>query len=255
MKLLPLACTAAILLPLAITCGRLASAAHDNRAQDEVAVDPELAKVEFENDQIRVLRISYAPHQKSETHNHPSRCVVTITKTDARVSFPDGRTQNTVRPAHQLFWSEPVTHQVENVSANPMMNIEVELKQAKSPSVEVKPVAAASKAQGTETDPVAVEQEPHHHIVFENQYVRVLDVVVNPGDTTLFHTHSLDNLAVQLSDAMIKRQYPGQPWVDAPAKEGSVGFNAGTQKPYTHRITNAGTSVFHVLDIEILPVT
>ena len=252
MKLL-LSYAAVILLSCALAPGWPTAAARADRNQDEVAVDPEIAKVEFENAQIRVLRIWYAPHQKSQTHNHPSRCIVTITKSNVLISFPDGRTQNTVRPAHQFSWSEPLTHQVENLSADPIMNIEIELKQAKSPGVEVKPVPAASKAQGTETDPVPVEQEPHHHLVFENQYVRVLDVVVDPGDTTLFHTHSLDNLAVQLTDAIIKRQFPGQPWVDSPAKEGSVGFTAGTVKPYTHRITNAGSSVFHVLDIEILP--
>ena len=134
-----------------------------------------------------------------------------------------------------------------------MQNVEIELKQAKAPGVAVKPAAIESKAQGTESDPVPVEQEPHHHVVFENQYVRVLDVVVKPGETTLFHTHSLDNVAVHLSDALIKRQSPGQAWIDTSVKEGAAGFTAGTKHPYTHRITNAGVTVFQVLDIEILP--
>lgn len=248
MKLSPLVCAAAILLPLATVASRI-----EDRRQDEVAVDPGMAKVEFENDQIRVLRVSFAAHQKTQMHGHPSRCVVTITRNDVRMSFPDGTWQTAVRPAHQLFWSEPVTHQVENLSGDPMMNIEVELKQSKGPGVAVKPAAAASRAQGTETDPVPVEQEPHHHVIFENQYVRVLDVVVKPGDTTLFHQHSLDNVAVQLTDSLMKRQSSGQDWIDSPAKEGAVGFAAGTEQPYTHRITNAGATVFHVLDIEILP--
>jgi hypothetical protein len=255
-RFFPLVCATASLLLLSITTDRITGASRMNdRTQDEVAVDPSIAKVEFENDQIRVLRVSLAAHQKTQIHQHPSRCVVNLTKNDVRISFPDGRSQTAVRPAHQLHWSEPVTHQVENLSGDPMMNIEVELKQSKGASagVEVKPAVAASKAQGTEADPVPVEQEPHHHVVFENQYIRVLEVVVDPGDMTLFHTHAIDNLAVQLSDGMIKRQSPGQAWIDSATKEGSVNFFPGTKQPYTHRITNAGASVFHVLDIEILP--
>ena len=224
-----------------------------SRSQDEVAVDPSIAKVEFENDQVRVLRVSLAPNQKSHMHSHPSRCAVTITENNIQPSFPDGTSTITKRPAHEFFCSEPVTHQVENLSDDPMVNIEIELKQAKSPGVEVKPAAAHATAQGTENDPVPVEQEPHHHVIFENQYVRVLDVVVRPGETTLFHRHSLDNVAVLLSDATMRNQAAGKDWADSPAKEGTVHFAAGTQKPYAHRIANKGSTVFHVLDVQILP--
>ena len=61
-----------------------------SRMQDEVVVDPGIARVEFENDQIRVLRVSYAPHQKSHLHHHPSLFIVTLTNDDIRISFPDG---------------------------------------------------------------------------------------------------------------------------------------------------------------------
>ena len=36
---------------------------------------------------------------------------------------------------------------------------------------------------------IPVSIEPRHHKVFENEYVRVLDVHIVPGDTTLFHKH------------------------------------------------------------------
>ena len=37
-------------------------------AQDAVAVDPAHHKVEFENDQVRVLRVTIAPGEKTPTH-------------------------------------------------------------------------------------------------------------------------------------------------------------------------------------------
>jgi quercetin dioxygenase-like cupin family protein len=222
-------------------------------AQGQSAPDASTAKVEFENEQIRVVRASLGPHQKTPVHGHPSRLGVTLTRNDIRTSLPDGTSRSSTRGVHEYFWSEPVTHEVENLSDAPLENIEIELKRASSAGVEVKPAAGESKAQGTATNPVAVEQEPHHHVIFENQYVRVLDVVLHPGETSLFHRHSLDNVAIQLSDATMKRQSPGEDWAASPAKEGSVGFIGGTKSPYIHRISNAGTTVFHVLDVEILP--
>jgi hypothetical protein len=222
-------------------------------AHAQSATDSSSAKVEFENDQIRVLRASLGTHQKTPVHGHPSRLGVTLTRNDTRTTLPDGTSKGTARGAHEYFWSEPVTHQVENLSDAPLENIEIELKRASSAGVEVKPASEVSKAEGTATDPVAVEQEPHHRVIFENQYVRVLDVVLKPGETTLFHKHSLDNVAIQLNDATIKRQFPGEDWAASPAKAGSVSFIGGTKSPYIHRISNTGTTVFHVFDVEILP--
>jgi quercetin dioxygenase-like cupin family protein len=224
----------------------------DRVTQTPPTLDGSTAKIEFENEQIRVLRVTLRPHQKGGIHSHPGRIGVTISANDLRVFSPDGTSKASVRREHEYFWSDSLTHQVENVSDAPMQNVEIEVKRASEASVEVNPAADVSKAAGTLADPVAVEQEPHHHVVFENQYVRVLDVVLKPGETTLFHRHSLDNVAVQLSDATTKRQSAGQDWADAPVKDGSVGFFGGAKTPYVHRIMNTGSSVFHVLDVEIL---
>jgi hypothetical protein len=224
-----------------------------SKAQDQVALDPGVAKVEFENEEVRVVRIRYAPHQKASMHSHPARLSVTITSNDVRITFPDGKSTSAKRKPHELFWSDAVTHKAENLADSPLENIEIELKASKGAGVEVKPNAGQPKGQGTESDPVPVEQEPHHHAVFENQYVRVLDVIVPPGEMTLFHQHSLDNVAVQLGDTTLKNQAPGQDWTSRPVTQGSVGFRAGSKAPYTHRIMNAGAAVFHVMDVEILP--
>jgi len=213
-----------------------------------------VAKVEFENEQIRVVRVSYAPHEKSPMHSHLGRFVLTLTKNDLRISQPDGKARGVQWKAHEYFWGDGVTHQVENLSNGPMENIEIEFKQSKASGVEVKPPHKAPAAgTGTEKDPVPVEREPHHHVVFENQYLRLLDVVVPPGEMTLFHTHSLDNVAVLLADTTLKNQNPGEDWTERPITHGSVGFRAGTKTPYTHRIMNTGAVVFHVMDVEILP--
>jgi quercetin dioxygenase-like cupin family protein len=45
-------------------------------AQDPVQVDSKHYKVEFENEQVRVLRITYGPHEKSVMHEHPNAVAV-----------------------------------------------------------------------------------------------------------------------------------------------------------------------------------
>ena len=51
-----------IFLFLFILCAMLLSV--NSLAQDATEVDPEQYKVEFENEQVRVLRINYAPGDK-----------------------------------------------------------------------------------------------------------------------------------------------------------------------------------------------
>jgi beta-alanine degradation protein BauB len=229
----------------------LAIAVSPMSAQDPVSTNPKNVSVVFENEKVRVLRVHYGPHDKLAMHNHPAVAGVRLTASDVRVSTPSGEPTTVHHEAREIFWAAPSQHAVENLADQPIENIEVELKHAAEPAVEVPPQPQASRAAGTE--PVPVEQEPHHKIVYQNQYVRMLDVQVNPGESTLFHTHSHDNVAVRLSDATMQNQNYGKEWEPPVATaRGAVSFAEGTAKPYTHRIKNTGTTLFHVIDIELM---
>ena len=58
-------------------------------AQDPVKVDSKHYKVEFENDSVRVLRITYGPGEKSIMHEHPDAVAVFLTDMTGKFSFPD----------------------------------------------------------------------------------------------------------------------------------------------------------------------
>ena len=91
---------------------------------------------------------------------------------------------------------------------------------------------------------VPVFQEPRHHVVFENALVRVLDVRIPSGDTTLYHLHADRTVGVVISSARAWHQTPGQPAspVDTlAAPVGSILDNASESLPYTHRVGNADT--------------
>ena len=57
-------------------------------AQDAVKVDSKHYKVEFENDQVRVLRITYGPHEKGVMHSHPVSVAVFLTDLNGQMTMP-----------------------------------------------------------------------------------------------------------------------------------------------------------------------
>ncbi len=100
---------------------------------------------------------------------------------------------------------------------------------------------------------VPVSKEPRHHNVFQNQFVRVLDVHVVPGDTTLFHKHQIPSVFVVLSNAKSGSELISDgTTTNAPATYGNIWFDGFYLKPRIHRVWNNDTIEFHVMDIELL---
>jgi hypothetical protein len=143
------------------------------------------------------------------------------------------------------------THAVENLG-DAFESIEIEFKKISAPAVPVLPSETPSQPPVT-GETIPVEQEPHHHVLFRNQYVCVLDVQIPPGDSLLFHEHSFDNLSIRVSGGLIQTQMQDREWSAASeVKPGAVVFAEAAKKPYVHRVKNTGTSVYHVIDIEFL---
>ena len=102
-------------------------------AQDAVKVDPKHYKVEFENDQVRVLRITYGPHEKSVMHEHPASVAVFLTDGHVKFTQPDGKTQESSPKAGTTMWSAAGKHLPENVGDKSFELILVELKGKSAP--------------------------------------------------------------------------------------------------------------------------
>jgi quercetin dioxygenase-like cupin family protein len=97
-------------------------------AQDPVKVDPKHYKVEFENDQVRVLRIVYGPHEKSVMHEHPDSIDIFLTDLYVKFTFPVGKTEEMRGKAGETRWIPGGKHLPENLSDQPLELILVELK-------------------------------------------------------------------------------------------------------------------------------
>ncbi len=100
---------------------------------------------------------------------------------------------------------------------------------------------------------VLVHKEPKHHLVYENKQIRILDVVMAPGDSSIYHIHHTPSLFILFtnttSGSMLQGELP------------SLGKNTAGELFYEnlaepniriHRVWNADTDTFHVMDIELL---
>jgi len=97
-------------------------------AQDAVKVDPKHYTVITENDQVRILKAHYGPHEKSVMHSHPATAAVFLTDGKGQFTFPDGKTQTFNVKAGDAQYEAAVTHLPENSSDTAMDVIVVELK-------------------------------------------------------------------------------------------------------------------------------
>jgi len=97
-------------------------------AQDATKVDPNHYKVEFENDQVRVLRINYGSGEKSVMHSHPESVVVFLSDGDGKFTFPDGKTEDLKFNTGTAIWIPESTHQPENTGDKSFEVIQIEMK-------------------------------------------------------------------------------------------------------------------------------
>ena len=104
------------------------AAAAAKTALDPVKLDSKHYKVVIDNDQVRVLRSKYGPHEKSVMHEHPASVAVFMSDGHVKFTLPDGTSQDTNTKAHDATWSEAGKHLPENVGDKPMEVIVIELK-------------------------------------------------------------------------------------------------------------------------------
>jgi hypothetical protein len=213
--------------------------------QDLIAVAPQAAKVEFENAQLRVVRLKLAANESLPMHDRPARVVIPLTTNNVRITRADGTTAVVQSPAGKAAWSEPAKRSVTNLDT-PLENIVIELKLAKEP---------AKALSGPPTPrPENYLEEPLHRWQFENQYVRVYDVHIPPGATSEFHVHGYDTLFVEIAGNDIAHQSKGKEW--DPAEKivaGAVSFSGDLGHVRVHRVRNDGKAEYHVIAVQLLP--
>jgi len=97
-------------------------------AQDATKVDSKHYSVEFENDEIRVLKIKYGPGETSVMHYHPRGYVFFVTDYEISFKIPNGDIIEASGKAGQSMWSDAGQHLPTNIGKNPLEVLQVEFK-------------------------------------------------------------------------------------------------------------------------------
>jgi len=100
---------------------------------------------------------------------------------------------------------------------------------------------------------VEVKDEPGHHLVFENNFLRILDVHLKPGDTTLYHRHKTPSVFIYLSQNKVRSQLLNKEMGNEVVNSaGAISYDQiATER--IHQVWNTDTIWMHVMDVELKP--
>ncbi len=189
---------------------------------DSTKADPAHHKVEFENDQVRVVRYKLAPGEQTARHSHPDSVIVVLTGGSIQNTTDDGKTISSQPNSGDAFWRPALTHVTKNVGDGPIEGILAEPKNPHS----ARPAGSADET----TLPDARAK-----VLFENEQVRVLRYFFNPGERDGIHGHP-DNVQILLTDAKATVTTPDGKTSQSEGKAGQVNWRPAI----VHSVQNTG---------------
>ena len=97
-------------------------------ADDPVTTNPDLYRVVFENERVRVLEYLDAPGDRTEPHGHPDSVMLTVSDFDRRL-YDGDRSVDVSKGAFEVNWLPAQSHAGENIGDRPTHVFFVELKE------------------------------------------------------------------------------------------------------------------------------
>ncbi len=95
---------------------------------------------------------------------------------------------------------------------------------------------------------VPIADEPHHHLVFTGERLRVFRVLVPAHSATLIHEHAVDYFWIAVGPSQFVNAAVGKPEAPVTAIDGSVHFTRGG---FAHLARVDGDQPFHNVTIEL----
>jgi quercetin dioxygenase-like cupin family protein len=151
---------------------------------DATVVAPDHYKVEFENDQVRVLRITYAEGDEAPMHSHPDGVVVFLGDQTGEFTLPDGSTREQPAKDGEAVWAGAESHAVKTLTGASALLVELK--------------GGGGELATTDSDATTVAPD-HYKAELENEKVRVVRITYAAGEETPMHSHP-NGLVVILND-------------------------------------------------------
>lgn len=110
---------------------------------------------------------------------------------------------------------------------------------------------SAVMASGQQT-PVPVDEEPHHHVLFKNEFVIVIRATLQPGEISLYHTHSHDSADIEIVSSTTREQVLGNEEASPETSHAGDVSADSCDAPITHRVRNVGSRPMDIIHVEFL---
>jgi quercetin dioxygenase-like cupin family protein len=232
--LLCLAALSVLKVPSAVQAASCGAQKPD--ARDAVAVSPQTHKVLLENDRVRVIDVNLPAGAKEPQHSHAWPALI-IEDTPRAGAVPEVRNFKT-------RWEGPQVRA--HAGKVPVHYLRIEDKRA-----DCEPSKDLSLPP---TDGVVI-RDPSIKVPFENAYVRVLEIEVNPGESEPPHTHTWPSVVYyyRLPPSTRGTTDGAPPSIRPELKQMQVTFDTTAQP--VHTLLNRGTYLYQAHRIEMKPVT
>jgi quercetin dioxygenase-like cupin family protein len=97
-------------------------------APDPVYASPDVYRVMFENDSVRVLDIKLKAGEQSEMHSHPSYLVYALSSCKIKFSSMDGESGDFDIRAGETMWRDAESHSATNIGDSDCHVLNIEIK-------------------------------------------------------------------------------------------------------------------------------
>jgi hypothetical protein len=199
------------------------------------SVSAQEAKLEIENEWVRVFREARAPHAKAEMREHPATVTVYLSDAHERLIGSDGKVKDVRQKHGGVAYFDAGKYAYENVSNAPIKAVVVELKDP----------AGKPRSPPITLDPVRLDAK-HHRVPLENDRVRVLHTILVPHLKSPMHEHP-HYVVVYLTELHTTQALPDGRIVDNPRVAGEIAWREALK----HVTENIGEHTAEEIQIEL----
>ena len=199
-------------------------------------VSPDVYKVLLDNEDVKVLEVTFEPGQSDNMHDHYPVTFYLLQGGKAQVTMPDGTVNEREIPSgftgHQL---EKVRHQVKNIGDSTIKLILVERKREQSTNYSEEKLILPEEVS-----------PDRYEVLLENEDIKAVMVTFPPGQGDNMHEHGVTTYYAVKGGKMQNNL------ADGTVNEMDItdGFVGHGKKLVKHQMMNVGNDTVKVLLIE-----
>ena len=199
-------------------------------------VSPDVYKVLLDNEDVKVLEVTFEPGQSDNMHDHYPVTFYLLQGGKAQVTLPDGTVNEGEFPTGFTGHNtEKVRHQVKNIGENTIKILLVERKKSHPTS--------GSREKLILPEEVSPDV---YQVVLENDDVKVLNVTFAPGQGDNVHEHGVITY-YGIKGGKLQNTLPDGTVKEMEVPDGFVGHGNNIVK---HQMENVGDDTVKVIIVE-----